>query len=82
VRSVLFEQSFDLCCIPLLGERYATQVKTRNWMSKEAQLMTDELNVYTQADMSFASHETVEHGKGEYVIGNATLTKQKAASHY
>lgn len=36
-------------------------------VSKEAQLMTDELNVYTHAGKPFASHGTAEHGKGEYV---------------
>ena len=42
-------------------------------VSKDAQLMTDELNVYTEAGKSFASHETVEHGKGEYVRGKAHI---------
>src|SRR5260370_843114 len=42
-------------------------------VSKEAQLMTDELNVYVEAGKSFASHETVEHGKGEYVRGKAHI---------
>ncbi|HLX57948.1 MAG TPA: IS1595 family transposase [Ktedonobacteraceae bacterium] len=42
-------------------------------VSKDALLMTDELNVYTEAGKSFASHETVEHGKGEYVRGKAHI---------
>lgn len=42
-------------------------------VSKDAPLMTDELNVYTEAGKSFASHETVEHGKGEYVRGKAHI---------
>src|ERR1700732_5090479 len=42
-------------------------------VSKDAQLMTDELNVYADAGKAFASHETVEHGKGEYVRGKAHI---------
>lgn len=42
-------------------------------VSKEARLMTDELNVYIQPGQAFASHETVEHGKGEYVRGDAHI---------
>ncbi|HEY6541853.1 MAG TPA: IS1595 family transposase [Ktedonobacteraceae bacterium] len=30
-------------------------------------------NVYKEAGKSFASHETVEHGKGEYVRGKAHI---------
>jgi hypothetical protein len=39
-------------------------------VNKEARLMTDELNVYTQPGQAFASHENVEHGKGDYVRGD------------
>ena len=42
-------------------------------VSKEARLMTDELNVYIQPGQGFVSHETVEHGKGEYVRGDAHI---------
>ena len=35
--------------------------------------MTDELNVYREAGKEFASHETVEHGKGEYARGQAHI---------
>ncbi len=42
-------------------------------VSKEARLMTDELNVYIQSGQAFASHETVEHGKGEYVRGDVHI---------
>lgn len=42
-------------------------------VSKEARLMTDELNVYIQPGQAFASHETVEHGKSEYVRGDAHI---------
>jgi len=31
------------------------------------------LNAYTEAGKSFASHETVEYGKGEYVRGKAHI---------
>ncbi len=33
--------------------------------------MTDEWTGYTGLDQEFASHETVDHGKEEYVRGNA-----------
>jgi len=42
-------------------------------VSKEARLMTDELNVYIQPGQAFASHEMVEHGKGEYVRGDVHI---------
>lgn len=42
-------------------------------VSKDAHLMTDELNVYREPGKAFASHETVEHGKGEYVRGRAHI---------
>jgi molybdenum-dependent DNA-binding transcriptional regulator ModE len=42
-------------------------------VSKEARLMTDELNVYIQPGQAFVSHEIVEHGKGEYVRGDAHI---------
>lgn len=42
-------------------------------VSKDAHLMTDELNVYVEPGKAFASHEAVEHGKGEYVRGKAHI---------
>lgn len=37
----------------------------------EARIMTDELPAYRRATEGFASHETVSHGSGEYVSGEA-----------
>lgn len=42
-------------------------------VSKEARLMTDELNVYNEPGKAFASHETVAHGEGEYVRGDVHI---------
>jgi transposase-like protein len=51
-------------------------------VSKDAQLMTDELNVYTEVGKSFASHETIEHGKGEHVRSKAHInTAEGSFSH-
>src|SRR5690242_12317716 len=36
-------------------------------------LITDELNVYIQPGQALSSHKTVEHGKGEYVRGDAHI---------
>lgn len=43
----------------------------RNNVSKEATLVTDEFKAYFGLDREFAGHEVVEHGKGQYVNGNA-----------
>jgi len=42
-------------------------------VSTSARLMTDELPVYVEPGKGFASHETVQHGKGEYVRGDAHI---------
>jgi transposase-like protein len=39
--------------------------------SKESALMTDEANQYKKIGKEFASHDSVNHGKEEYVRGNA-----------
>ena len=36
-----------------------------------AVIMTDELKSYLPAAGNFKDHQTVEHGRGEYVRGNA-----------
>jgi transposase-like protein len=41
-------------------------------VSPDATLMTDAFQVYTEPGKMFAAHETVDHGKGEYVRGEAT----------
>lgn len=40
-------------------------------MAKNAHLMTDEYSGYLMVGKEFASHQSVKHGKGEYVRGNA-----------
>jgi len=44
------------------------EVLTRN-IEPEAALMTDSFRAYKEPGKSFASHETVDHGKDEYVRG-------------
>jgi hypothetical protein len=43
----------------------------RKNVDKSARIMTDEHNAYNGLGKEFASHETVNHGKGEYVNGDA-----------
>lgn len=45
--------------------------KLNEQVSKDANLMTDESTSYTKAGKDFASHESVNHSKDEYVRGNA-----------
>ncbi len=40
-------------------------------ISPDATLMTDAYQVYTEPGKMFAAHEVVDHGKGEYVRGDA-----------
>lgn len=44
----------------------------REQVSKKARLMTDEAKVYKKIGKEFASHESVNHGIGEYARGDAT----------
>lgn len=46
------------------------QALTEN-VDTSARLMTDQAKVYTVAGREFAAHETVDHGAGEYVRGDA-----------
>jgi transposase-like protein len=39
-------------------------------VSRETRMMTDSYSVYEGLEKTFASHETVDHGKGEYVRGD------------
>jgi len=41
-------------------------------LSKEARLITDQATWYKKLGQEFASHETVDHGKFEYVRGDVT----------
>ena len=41
-------------------------------LSEKARLMTDEAAYYKKPGKDFASHETVNHGKGEYARGDVT----------
>lgn len=43
----------------------------RKHVSKDATIMTDKYTVYNGLNEEFAGHEIVDHGKGEYVRGNA-----------
>jgi hypothetical protein len=42
----------------------------RENLSREAKLMTDKANYYSIIGKEFASHETVDHSKDEYVRGD------------
>ena len=42
-------------------------------IQQDARIMTDELNVSTEPGKDFASHETVAHGKGEFVRGDVHI---------
>lgn len=41
-------------------------------IAKDAKLMTDEAKVYVKIGKDFASHEAVQHSRGEYVRGDVT----------
>jgi len=43
----------------------------KSQISSDANLMTDEAKQYVKIGREFASHESVHHGRGEYVRGNA-----------
>jgi len=58
--------------------RVVTNVNSKNIkevlqgnVSPDATLMTDAYQVYTEPGKMFAAHEVVDHGKGEYVRGDA-----------
>ena len=40
-------------------------------LHEKSRLMTDEARVYSQLGKGFAQHQTVSHGIGEYVHGDA-----------
>jgi hypothetical protein len=40
------------------------------WVSKDAHLMTDELQAYCRIGQSFAGHSSVNHSQKEYARGN------------
>ena len=42
-------------------------------IAKDANLMTDESKVYVKIGKGFASHETVQHSRGEYARGDVTM---------
>jgi transposase-like protein len=43
-----------------------------------ARLMTDKFSSYIGADKMFASHETVDHGRAEYVRGDVHVNTAEA----
>jgi len=62
----------------MVRSRVVTDVSSKNLkavltesVSPDATLMTDSFAAYREPGKSFAAHETVDHGKGEYVRGEA-----------
>ncbi len=57
-----------------IGEATSSQIApiVRENISKESRLMTDQATWYKRLGGEFASHETVDHGKDEYVRGDVT----------
>lgn len=55
------------------GRVTSKNVKTiiRKHVDKSSTIMTDEFRSYKGLDKEFANHQTVNHGTGEYVRGNA-----------
>jgi transposase-like protein len=53
---------------PVTGENIGKVLHEH--VARSAKLMTDTSTVYTTVGKAFASHETVDHGKGEYVQYN------------
>jgi transposase-like protein len=51
------------------GKTLKTILKSQ--ISSDANLMTDEARQYVKIGREFASHESVQHSRGEYVRGNA-----------
>lgn len=49
-----------------------------SYVDPSARLMTDEAGVYKKIGRPFASHDTVEHGKGEYVRGEAHINSAES----
>jgi transposase-like protein len=48
------------------------------YVDPSARLMTDEAGVYKKIGKPFASHDTVEHGRGEYVRGEAHINSAES----
>lgn len=61
-RSIVVENLKPVTLAPILAENIA----------KEARLMTDEAHHYKRIGKDYASHETVNHGRDEYVRGDVT----------
>lgn len=49
-----------------------------SYVDPSARLMTDEAGVYQKVGKPFASHDTVEHGRGEYVRGEAHINSAES----
>jgi hypothetical protein len=67
--------------LPELSDRFGVNTRTlqthfapiiRENISRESRLMTDESNIYPEVGADFASHETVNHRREEYVRGDIT----------
>jgi hypothetical protein len=50
----------------------------RNLVAPTAKIMADESAVYNHTDEHFASHDTVNHKKGEYVRGDAHVNSSES----
>ena len=61
-RSVVVDNLKPATLAPILNENIA----------REARLMTDEAQFYKKLGKAFAEHETVNHGRDEYVRGDVT----------
>ena len=59
------------CVVDDLKPATLTPILNEN-IAKEARLMTDEARHYDPVGKSFAEHETVHHGRDEYVRGDVT----------
>jgi transposase-like protein len=57
--------------IPHATKELVSKIVTEN-VARETAIMTDESHLYHGADRHFASHDTVNHGRKEYVRGEVT----------
>jgi len=57
--------------MPVKSEKFLCLAPVvENWVSKDAHLMTDELQAYRRIGQSFAGHSSVNHSQKEYARGN------------
>jgi hypothetical protein len=57
--------------MPVKSEKFLCLAPVvEGWVSKDAHLMTDELQAYCRIGQSFAGHSSVNHSQKEYARGN------------